>query len=319
MGGPLVSVIIPAFNAERWIREAIDSSLRQSWRNTEIIVIDDGSTDTTLDLLHTFRGAIRWRSVPHRNGNYARNIGFSLSKGEYVQFLDADDYLVPGKIETQVGFLELTGADVVYGDWRHQHHEDEGNVWVEDVVLSGDQPDVLQALLAGWWVAPCALLFRRQVVENIGGWDERLLAAQDRDFFIRIAQSGADIRYQRGCGSFYRRYGNVTVSTSKRRRWLEAHRIVLDKATANLSSSGLLKQQYKEAVAASYFVLARNYFDIDRDAYDELMANVLYLDPRFRPKESPMYNITQRIFGFGVAEQLARLKRRSVSQLSGTN
>ncbi len=86
---------------------------------------------------------------------------------------------------------------------------------LENVAVSGERPDVLTALLANSWVAPCALLFRREIVQRCGGWDESLEAAQDRDFMVSLALSGTRILYQPGCYSIYRHYGNVTVGTKQ--------------------------------------------------------------------------------------------------------
>lgn len=307
---PLVSIITPCFNAEKWVGEAIESCLSQTYQNLEIIVMDDGSTDRSFDILKTYVPKIRLEGGSHRGGNQARNRGFELSKGEYIQFLDADDYLLPEKIERQIRFLRETGADVVYGDWRHRFHLPNGESYLGEIKVPGEQNDILAALMAGWWVAPVALLFKRKIVITCGGWDEDLQAAQDRDFFTSIAIKGADIRYQPACFSIYRRYGDVTVGTSNQIRWLENHEIVLDKTKTQLAQSNRLSRVYREALARSYFSLARNYYDIDRQQYIRLMDEVKSLSPEFKPKESALYNFFQKIFGFSIAEGLASFKRK---------
>jgi glycosyltransferase involved in cell wall biosynthesis len=306
----LVSIVIPCFNAQRWISEAIESCLRQTYSPLEIIVIDDGSTDQSLERVQAFRGRIRWESQARSGGCHARNRGCALSSGDYIQFLDADDYLLPGKIEQQVAVCETTGADVVYGDWRHQHHLADGSSSLEDVAISGKQEDVLEALLSGWWVASHALLFRRWVVDKATGWDESLQAAQDRDFFISAVLAGATIRYAPGCGAVYRRYGNVTVGTANLPRWLAAHARVLEKSEARLAAAGRLCDRYRLALARSYFALARSFYDLDRAAHRKYLRKVLALAPGFRPAESPFYNMAQRFFGFAIAEKFASLKRK---------
>ena len=306
----LVSVIIPCFNAERWIGETIQSCLNQTYAPIEIIVIDDGSTDRSLEVIKSFGNRVRWESGQNRGGNHARNRGFAISSGRYIQFLDADDYLLPKKIPRQVAFLEASGADVVYGDWRHEHFLPDGSSQLEEIAVSGAQEDVLSALLSGWWVAPAALLFRRHVLEKTGGWDESLAAAQDRDLFISIAMTDAKIAYQPGCYSIYRRYGHDTVSTGSRMRWLDNHCRVLDKAAAALNVAERMKSEYRRALASSYFHLARNYFDRDRKKYRETMEKVLMLEPEFQPRESAIYGLAKRMFGFSAAESLASWKRR---------
>jgi glycosyltransferase involved in cell wall biosynthesis len=309
-GSPVVSVVIPCYNAEPWIAEALESCQRQTYPCVEIIVVDDGSTDGSLALIESYGNEIQSETGPNLGGNHARNRGFQRSVGDYIQFLDADDYLLPEKIERQVAFLEETGADVVYGDWRHRFHEPDGSSHLGEVHISGKQKDVLESLLAGWWVAPAALLWRRKTVAHCGGWDEKLAAAQDRDFFTAAALRGADVRYQPGCFSVYRRYGNVTVSTFSRARWLENHQLVLEKAEASLVRAGQLIPRYRCALAKSYFSLARNYYDLDRSIYCRLLQKVLSLCPGFEPDESRLYNTVWRLKGFTTAERLASYKRR---------
>jgi glycosyltransferase involved in cell wall biosynthesis len=310
----LVTIIIPCYNAEGWIGEAIQSCLNQTYQPVEIIVVNDGSTDRSLEIVQKFGSHVRWETGPNRGGNAARNRGFALSRGEFIQFLDADDLILPEKIAVQVDCLEQTNSSVVYSDWRHQHHEPNGTLKLEDIKVSGEHSDILGALLGRWWVAPVALLFRRDIVERVGGWDESLLAAQDTDFFISVALADAPVVYQPGCHSIYRRHGSESVSTSNRLRWLDSHSRVLDKAKEALSSSGRMKPGYRKGLAHSYFALARNYYDIDRRKYDNLMAKVVALQPAFRPCESLLYNITQLALGFHTAEQLASWKRRLVSR-----
>jgi glycosyltransferase involved in cell wall biosynthesis len=307
---PLVSIIIPCFNAKRWVAEAIQSSLGQTYQPIEVIVIDDGSTDQSLEVIRSFGDTIKWESSANRGGNAARNRGIALSQGEHIQFLDADDYILPEKIGRQVACLESTGADVVYGDWRHQHHEADGSTWLEDVAVSGTQEDILASLLSGWWVAPVAVLLRRKAVVQIGGWDESLKAAQDTDLMIRLAMAKPRFQYQPGCESIYRRYGNVTVGTSQPARWLENHLKVLDKASAELARGNRLTANYGHALAVSYFRLARGLFDLDRSAYDRAMARVFQLEPQFQPPGSILYKTVRRLFGFKGAERVACAKRR---------
>src|SRR4051812_44508149 len=98
----LVSILIPCHNAERWIEAAIDSALRQTWPSKEIIVVDDGSYDNSPKLIERFSGLIKWERTANRGGNRTRNRLLELASAELVQYLDADDYLLPDKVEKQV-------------------------------------------------------------------------------------------------------------------------------------------------------------------------------------------------------------------------
>lgn len=122
----LVSIVIPCYNAGRWLREAIDSCLGQTYPNLEIIVVDDGSTDDSLSIARSYGSDIVVSTGPNKGESGARNKGFSLSHGDFIQFLDADDYLLPEKIERQVALLETEGGDTVYGDWQFRYHFPDG-------------------------------------------------------------------------------------------------------------------------------------------------------------------------------------------------
>ena len=303
----LVSVIIPCFNCERWVSDAVQSCLNQTYPNLEIIVVDDGSTDKSVELLRSFVPRIRLETGRNRGGNVARNRGFALSTGEYIQYLDADDYLQPDKISRQVQFLESTNADVVYGDWRYRTHLPDGTSYLDEIEVSGVQEDVIASLLSNWWVFLGAILYRREVVDRVGGWDETLRAAQDQDFLRSVALSGARICYQPGCRAIYRRYGAVTVSSSNRDRWVENHSLSLRKCEAALEATGRLTPQYKTALAAGYFDIARapstfgarTTFAIYAKTLDELINKILDLCPQFRPRnETRLFMALQRLLGF---------------------
>ena len=314
----LASVIIPCYNAERWLHEAIDSCLAQSYPAIEIIVIDDGSTDGSLEIIQSYGDRITYKTGPNKGGNHARNLGFSLSKGSYIQFLDADDYIKPQKIEKQVQFLEETGADAVYGDWQHQYHDDSIEVILGDAKISGNQSDILKSLLSDWWVSPACLLFRRSAVEASGGWDETLKAGQDRDFFLAAVMGGAQVVYQPGCDSVYRRYGNVTVSSASQERYIENHLRILEKYEARLSQEQRLSDTYKDALAQSYFIIARKYLETNPALYSQFLERTLSLSPKFQAQGSErtfLYSLVQKLVGFRKLEFLVVTLKNLVKKL----
>jgi glycosyltransferase involved in cell wall biosynthesis len=324
-GLPVVSVIIPCYNAVLWLQEAIESCLNQTYPNVEIIVVDDGSTDGSLEVMRRYLPRIRIETGPNRGGNSARNRGFSLSIGEYIQYLDADDYLEVDKIATQVRFLEETKADVVYGDFRYRRHlTDVSFSYLSKVEVSGDQRNILASLLAFWGaqVNGGAVLYKRQVIDQVGGWDETLRAAQDTDFLTSVALSGAKIRYQPGCYFIYRKYGGVTVSTSSLSRWLEAMCISRMKSEVALIRTGRLTEEYKSALAVGYFETARACYSFDPQAsfavyeksLDDLINKILALSPHFKAtNESSVFKAVQSLFGFKFAMHLCLRIRAAIN------
>lgn len=301
----LVSIIIPCFNTSKWLPQAIESCLKQTYSNIEIIVIDDGSTDNSLEIIKSYGNQITWQSIPRSGGNYARNLGLKLASGEYIQFLDADDYILPEKIERQVTFLELTGADVVYGDWQHKFHLADETSFLGEIKISGKQTDLLESLLGTWWVALACILYRRTAIDNSDGWDENLPVAQDRDFFISVVMNGAKVEYQPGCYSIYRYYGNVSVSTSCKSRWIASHCMVMEKAERKLFAVQKLSDNYKRALASCYFDLARDALFIDYSQYLHLLEAALTRYPNFEGNsQQPIYHKVRRILGFRRTEKI---------------
>ena len=115
---PLVSIIIPCYNTEDYISEAIDSALGQTYPDIEVIVIDDGSEDGSLEIIKSYGDRIRWETGPNRGACAARNRGIELARGEFIQFLDADDLLLPEKIE--LCLKAFTGdVDVVFSEKKN--------------------------------------------------------------------------------------------------------------------------------------------------------------------------------------------------------
>lgn len=302
-----VSIIIPCYNAERWIAEAIDSCLAQTYPSIETIVIDDGSTDRSLEIIKSYGDKITCETGENKGGNHARNRGVALSKGSYIQFLDADDYILPEKIAKQVSFLEQSKLDVVYGDWRHQKHFHNDRFVLEDIQITGEQTDILESLLSNWWVSPACILFARSAVEKSALWDETLKAGQDLDFFVSVVINGARVGYQPGCDSIYRRYGNITVSSSCKVRHLENHSSILQKIENELIQRQAFTEKYRSAIAQSYFAIARSYLAIEPKNYYKFLDKTYSLCPNFQPDSkhrTKAFNLAQKIVGFKNLEKV---------------
>ncbi len=295
----LVSIIIPCFNAELWVEEAINSCLQQTYPHLEIIVIDDGSTDSSLEIIKGFQGAVTWETGVNRGGNYARNRGFTLSNGEYIQYLDSDDYLLPDKISQQLSFLEQTQADIVYGDVRYQYHTTEGAIYQEDATfwgIAGEHEDFLESLLTYGCLPPMAYLLKRQVIMNSLGWDESLPAAQDRDFLISLMLTNPHLRvkYQPSIGAIYRRYGDVTVSTASKHRLVHSFCRVLAKAESRLQESDRLSSRYIKALATCYYTMSQEYKrEISSSLYQYIIKKYLSLVSTLQVKKIGLLGASQ--------------------------
>jgi glycosyltransferase involved in cell wall biosynthesis len=309
---PLVSVIIPCYNAVDWVKQSIQSALDQTWSPIEVIVIDDGSTDKSLEVIQSFGDKIRWETGPNCGANHARNRGLALAKGDFLQFLDADDYLLPPKIERQMKVLQSDGADVIYEDWQRMEERPDGTCrWFSSV--SGGHPDILEAFLGNWVPQVLTVLYSCRTFEKNIRWNERLTSAQDWEMHIRLAMAGVTYRYLPGCFTVIRRPLVPTVSTRNPRQMEDNIIGILKGAEARLNESGLMNDRYKRAMASAYLAMAcgtNQYFDRDRGRFEELLQQAQRLAPSYVYPYSRFYTVVGKILGVRTAERLRSFKRR---------
>lgn len=187
MSQPLVSIVIPCFNAESYIAEAIQSALEQTYTNCEIVVVDDGSTDRSLDVVKGFGNRLRWFTGPNRGGCAARNQGVAEARGEWIQFLDADDWLVPDTVERKLKLsLNETQVKVIWCSAVARKEKDRG-------IVKFNYPEkvgILEMIRNGMSVQTSSPLHRKLDLLELGGFDESLPCAQEYDLHIRLAKSG---------------------------------------------------------------------------------------------------------------------------------
>ncbi|MHB2020201.1 MAG: glycosyltransferase family 2 protein [Candidatus Xenobia bacterium] len=188
-----VSVVIPCHNAAAYIAQTLESVFSQQLADCEIIVVDDGSTDGSGDIVRRF-AKVRAVETHHRGPSHARNVGLSLATGDFIQYLDADDLLAPGKLAAQVPALQATGADVAYGDWiRFQDGASDMPPAGERVsrVLSSPLAD----LLTDFWCPLASYLMCRSFVQNADPWPEDMWYVEDVRYLLQCARAGARFEY----------------------------------------------------------------------------------------------------------------------------
>ena len=193
MSRPLVSVVIPAFNADRTIDRALASAFRQDYQPLEIIVIDDGSTDDTARVAGCRDRQVHLLRLGQNRGvAAATNAGLNVARGEFIAFLDADDEWLLGKLQAQLDLL-LRHPDLTFvcGPWREVELSGRIAVQPPHGVLSGPcRRTVWRELLAGSFVLKSTVVARAAHVSSTGGFDESLLVAEDQDMWIRLAMLG---------------------------------------------------------------------------------------------------------------------------------
>ncbi len=184
---PLVSVVIPAFNSEKTIYETIESVLNQTWRNLELIVVNDGSQDSTLDIVTGIKDP-RLKVFSYTNAGVAvsRNRGISHAEGEFISFIDADDLWTLDKLEAQLKALQANPqAGVAY---RWTDHIDKDSQFIRPGAYCTANGNVYAELLRGNFLASGSnVLIRTRILKEIGDFDQSITPAEDWDMYLRLA------------------------------------------------------------------------------------------------------------------------------------
>ncbi|MBN8834483.1 MAG: hypothetical protein BGO53_00910 [Sphingobacteriales bacterium 39-19] len=192
----LVSVIIPTYNRDSLVKESIESVIAQTYRPIECIVVDDGSTDNTKEVVNELikenTGSFTLKYIRQQNAGsqVARNTGTAAAKGAFIQYLDSDDLLYPDKIEKQVSFLnEHTNCDGVFGDWE------KGTIENKERIFAYKNDNLVEQFLAERCIANFAILMRSALIKKIGDWDITIKRNQEIDFHLRGVLAGGRFGY----------------------------------------------------------------------------------------------------------------------------
>jgi glycosyltransferase involved in cell wall biosynthesis len=214
---PLVSILIPAYNAERWIAYTVHSAIAQTWPRREIIVVDDGSTDGTAAVARSLTSkGVTLYSKPNGGLSSAQNFAFQHSQGDYIQWLDADDLLVPDKIERQLAALPAGDSKRVLlsSPWAPFYYRIRKAPFVQNSLCQDLAPVewLLRKMGEGIHMQNATWLVSRELTEAAGPWDERLHYDQDGEYFARVLLASEGTRFIAGTGIFYRASSSNRIS-----------------------------------------------------------------------------------------------------------
>jgi GT2 family glycosyltransferase len=312
MNPPLVSILIPCHNGGPYIRATLESALAQTHPKCEVIFVDDGSTDDSLSIARTFEPRIRVFSGPNRGASSARDEATGHACGDWLQYLDADDLLLPHAVASRLQALENSNRDVACGDWRRLVAGRDGN-WAKGRLESADftayAAEADLAVFKGFWAPPAAILYSREVVRRVGHWHAALPVIQDARFLFDAARQGGRFVHVPGESAQYRQHAAHSLSsTSSARFW----RDVLANAReieAIWREKGLLAGDRRAAVAGAYALGARAAFPLDRGLYRDNLENL----QRF-PEHPPSRYLEiaarlERLLGYRIARGIVGLLR----------
>ena len=184
--GPLVSCIVPVWNCESYLSDAIDSIIGQTYRPIEVIVVDDGSTDRTAEIIARYADRLRAIRQPNAGPGAARNVGIGLARGSYIAFLDADDLWQPEKLERQVGCLESSpDCDLCAVGIK--------NFWIAELEAERDTFADHELAQSQVGYSVCCIMVRRSVFQRVGLFDTRLDVRNDREWFVRVRDMNLNV------------------------------------------------------------------------------------------------------------------------------
>jgi glycosyltransferase involved in cell wall biosynthesis len=214
---PLVSILIPAYNAESWLAATLASAIAQTWDRKEIIVVDDGSTDGTLAIARQFESdTVRVTTQKNQGAAAARNQAFALSQGDYIQWLDADDLLGPDKIATQMQALEKTPNPrlLLSGAWGKFLYREKKAKFVPSPLWCDLSPAewLIQKMANNCYMQTATWLVSRAITEAAGPWDTRLLGDDDGEYFCRVLLASEGVRFVPAAKVYYRMAGSSSLS-----------------------------------------------------------------------------------------------------------
>lgn len=308
---PLVSILIPAYNAERWIAEALESALAQTWPRREIIVVDDGSSDETLAVARRYASAqVQVISQSNAGAAAARNRALRAAQGNYLQYLDADDLLAPDKIERQLEMLSGCGDEqLAAGAWaRFYQHPSEAR-FVPQLLWADAAP--VDLLVTAWsnnlMIHPAAWLVPRPLSERAGWWDESLSLDDDGEYFSRVILASAGVKFCPAAKSYYR--SGLTISLSGRR---SATALASAYRSIELSSRHLLdvenSSRTRHTVATRHQRFIYEVYPAARELRAAAQARVKELGGTDLPVEGgPVFQKTAGLIGWKLARRLQHL------------
>lgn len=312
----LVSILIPCYNAEKWLRETIESALSQTWLNKEIIIVDDGSTDNSLMIARQYESkSVKVVTQENQGAPTARNTALKHSCGDYIQWLDSDDLLAPFKVEKQMEAAQRIGNPKVllscpwgifFYRWRKAQFFSCG-LWCDLSPVEW----LITRFEEGWPMSNSAWLVSRALTELAGPWDKRILINQDGEYFCRVVAMSDNVVFVREAREYVRRSNQRSVSKARSRKALESHFLSI-----TLCIHYLLSLEDSERARRACVIFLQNNFDYYYPDQTDLMKSANDLARELGGTLSPhvlrrRLSIAKMILGFTLTNVIWRLWNRA--------
>ncbi len=310
----LVTVIIPCYNCEAFLPETVESVAAQHHANLQLVLVDDGSTDKTREIINALAASQPDRIVAliHENGGAAtaRNRGLAHARGDYIQFLDADDLLAVDAISRKVAALQHSGADVAYSDWQKLEEKDPGIFVAGEVVaraIEDVNADPAIALFTSFWCPPAALLYRRSIVERIGGWKQHLAPIEDARFMLDAVLCGGRYQYVPGVGAMYRIHHGPSHSRQSPLKFVRAVLANAIEVEQHWRQAGDCSPQQNNALVKVYDYTARMLLSLDPAAFELALSGMYRARPGLEWNLPKVAGLISRLIGHPLSAKLLRM------------
>lgn len=278
----LVTVIMPCYNQANFLTKSIQSVIDQTYSNLEIIVVDDGSTDQTAQIVKDIIAKnpdykIKYLFKKHSGPSETRNLGIKMAQGKYIQLLDGDDYLAKNKIKKQVDFFDKNNQiDVVYGSFRYEYLDKSAPKLKSFVIDLGRAKDQLALLLANGGLMPIhCFLIRKEVFNRAGWFNIQRDALEDLDLWIRCVQKGVKFTFQEDNQASIYVLKNVSLSRNKLKMYSNYAKILEDLNQTDLKEphQALVNQKLTEVYMFLSIIESIHQDKLLKNKYYQLMLN----------------------------------------------
>ncbi len=222
---PLVSVMMPTYNNAKYIRQAIESVYAQNYKNIELIVVDDGSTDNTQKIVKEYND-IKYFYIEHKGIPFARNTALENSKGEYIAFCDSDDYWLPDKLSTQIQyFKEHSDCQIVFT--KYENIIDNDKIKKDAITISEKKREILEKRHL-----PTAML-NKSLFEKYGNFDEDFQTGEDTELIYRFEKNGENLNHFIDKNFYMRRLHGNNITLLVRPKYSKYIMSILRKGISN--------------------------------------------------------------------------------------
>jgi len=312
---PLVSILIPAFNSQEWIAATIRSAMNQTWGSKEIVIVDDGSTDSTQEIARQFECAnVLVVSQENEGASAARNKALSCSQGDYIQWLDADDLICREKIALQMDQVNNgeSARTLLSSEWAYFLYRPHRAIFEPTALWADLTPTewLIRQMSLNLHMQTSTWLVSRELTTSAGPWDTRLSTDDDGEYFARVLRKSSAVKFVPGAKTYYRVRGSSSLSyIGNSRRKLESQLLSMRLRIGYLRT--LEQGQRVDAAILSYL---ETWYPLFFPGHPDLIAELQRLAESAggslaEPQLSRKYSWLRKLFGWRVAQRTGTVLR----------